>query len=44
MEPTLQFTRMTPALWDRLVPQPWQDRFVQKLWRARVCLRSRRAA
>jgi hypothetical protein len=42
MEPVLCFSRMTPAHWEAMVPQPRQDRYLAALWRARVWLRSRR--
>jgi hypothetical protein len=39
---TLDFSRLTAAHWDSMVPQPWQDRYLAALWRARVWLRTRR--
>jgi hypothetical protein len=38
-EPVLNFAGMTPALWEELVPQAWQDKFLTRRWEARVWMR-----
>ena len=38
----LSFAMITPALWEQLVPQARQDKYIQAQWRARVWLRARR--
>ena len=38
----LSFAMITPALWEQLVPQARQDKYIQAQWRARAWLRARR--
>ena len=40
-ERVLSFAKMTPALWERMVPQGWQDAYLTAKWRAKVWMRTR---
>ena len=42
--PVVRFDRMTPALWDSMIPQAMQDRYRVAFWRARVRLNELRRA